>query len=346
MNVTLPAATPPARRVGFADRVLARLRAIPGVATTGAVNGLFENGAPPILGFRDVEGRMPQPRDRWTALTWTTVGGDFFRAIGARIVRGRPFNDSDTATSPLVAVVDESLVQRYWPGEDPIGRRFKGQDVRRAGDEWITVVGVVEDMRRQGRDRASTPHVFEWQPQTASATADLVVRTAGDPSATIAALRGAVRDEEPSAIIGSIDTMNRRLRDQLAVRRFQTSLLVAFAAIAAALAAAGIFGLVHHSVARREHELGVRIALGASAADVLGMVLREGAANVLAGLTAGVVLSLWLTQLLESLLYGVQPTDALTFSVAVTLLGSIALAATALPAWRASRTDPMLALRQ
>ena len=115
-------------------------------------------------------------------------------------------------------------MERYWPGEDPIGRRFKGQDARRAGDEWITVVGVVEDMRRQGRDRASTPHVFEWRPQTQSATGDLVVRTAGDPIATIAALRAAVRDEEPSAIVGSIDTMDGRLRDQLAVRRFHKTL--------------------------------------------------------------------------------------------------------------------------
>src|SRR2546428_9824126 len=172
------------------------------------------------------------------------------------------------------------------------------------------------------------------------------MRTAGDPIATIAALRAAVRDEEPAAIIGSIDTMDGRLRDQLAVRRFQTSLLVAFAVMAAVLAAAGIFGLAHHTVARREHELGVRMALGARAADVLGMVLREGAVDVLAGLAGGVVLSLWLTRLLSSLLYGVPPTDAFTFSACVVLLASLAFAATALPAWRASRTDPAIVLRQ
>jgi predicted permease len=345
MNVALPALMPVPQRLAFYERLLARLRSMPGVEAAGAINGLFENGAPPILGFRAVEGRSAQPRDRWTALTWTVVSGDFFRAVGARVVRGRVFTDRDTAASPLVAVVDQSLAQRYWPGEDPIGRRFKGQDMRRAGDEWLTVIGVVQDMRRQGRDRASTPHVFEWQPQTQSTGADVVVRTAGDPLAMIAGLRTVVREEEPTAITSSIGTLESRLRDQLAVRRFQTWLLAAFAAIAVALAGAGIFGVVSHAVAQRTQELGIRMALGARAVDVLAMVFRDGATVSAAGLLAGLVLSLWLTRLLVALLYGVQPTDVVTFAGAVAVLAAIAIAAMALPAWRAARVDPLIALR-
>ena len=312
----------------------------------GGIAGLFETAAPPSLGFRAIEGRVPEPRDRWTALTWTTVSGDYFRAMGTTVLQGRLFTARDGLDAPLVAVIDESLAARYWPGEDPIGRRFKGQDPRGAHDEWLTVIGVVEDMRRQGRERTPAPHVFEWQLQSRRETPDLVIRTSGDPAALGSVVRAAVRAEEPAAIIASISTMQARLDDQLAERRFQLWTLSLFALIALVLASAGIYGLMHHTVARRTHDLGIRMAVGARPVDVVRLVLGQGLALAGSGVAAGVLASHWLTLLLKSLLYGVSPADPVTTGVSVVVLGLVALAATAVPAWRAARVSPIVALRE
>jgi predicted permease len=346
VRVGLPTVAPSARRASLSERVSNRLRGLPGVEAVGGIAGLFESAAPPSLGFRAVEGRAPEPRDRWTALTWTTVSGDYFRAMGTRVLHGRVFNDRDGPDAPRVAVIDESLAARYWTGENPIGRRFKGQDTRGAHDEWITVLGVVEDMRRQGRGHTPSPHVFEWQPQSRRDTSDLVIRTSGDPGALANSVRAALRAEEPGAVISSMAPMEARLDDQLAERRFQVWTVSVFALIALMLASAGVYGLMHQAVGRRTHELGVRMALGARPIDVVGLVLGQGLALAVAGAAAGVLASRWLTQLLKNLLYGVSPVDSLTVGVSVVVLVLVALAATAVPAWRAARVNPLVVLRE
>jgi predicted permease len=345
-RVGLPAAAPSARRATLSERVSDRIRVLPGVEAVGGIAGLFETASPPSLGFRTVEGRAPEPRDRWTALTWTTVSGDYFRAMGTRILQGRVFTDRDGPDAPLVAVIDESLAARYWPGASAIGRRFKGQDVRGAHDEWLTVIGMVADMRRQGREHAPAPHVFEWQPQSHRDTSDLVIRTSGDPASLANSVRAVVRAEEPAAVISTMATMEARLDDQLAERRFQLWTLSMFALIALLLAAAGIYGLMHQAVGRRVHELGVRMALGARPSDVLRLVVGEGLALAMGGAAAGVLASRWLTRLLTTLLYGVSPADPLTVSVSVIVLVLVAAAATAVPAWRAASVNPLVALKE
>jgi predicted permease len=330
----------------LSGRVSDRLRSLTGVEAVGGIAGLFESAAPPSLGFRAVEGRAPEPRGRWTALTWTTVSGDYFRAMGTRVLRGRVFTDRDRAETPLVAVIDESLAARYWAGENPIGRRFKGQDPRGAHDEWLTVIGVVEDMRRQGREHAPAPHVFEWQPQSRRDTSDLVIKTSGDPAAMANSVRFALRHEEPAAVISALATLEARLDDQLAERRFQLWTLSVFALIALTLASAGIYGLMHQAVGRRTHELGVRMALGARPVDVMRMVLGQGLAVAMSGAVVGVLASRWLTGLLKTLLFGVSPADSLTVSVSVVVLVLVAAAASAVPAWRAARVNPLVALRE
>jgi len=207
------------------------------------------------------------------------------------------------------------------------------------------VVGVVEDMRRHGREHAPTPHVFEWQPQSRRDTSDLVIRTSGDPAALANSVRAAVRAEEPAAVISTMATMEARLEEQLAERRFQLWTLSVFALIALTLASAGIYGLMHQAVGRRTHELGVRMALGARPIDVMRLVLMQGLGLAVSGAAAGVLVSRWVTQLLKNLLYGVTPADPLTVSVSVAVLVLVAFAATAVPAWRAARVNPLVALR-
>jgi putative ABC transport system permease protein len=315
------------------------------VDAVGGIADLFETAAPASLGFRAVEGRAPEPPDRWTALTWTTVSGEYFRAMGTPVLKGRVFTGGDGPNAPLVAVIDASLAARYWPDQDPIGRRFKGQDPRGGHDDWLTVIGVVEDMRRQGREQVPAPHVFEWQPQSRRETADLVIRASGDSVVLASAVRAAIRAEEPAATIASMATMQAKLDDQLADRRFQLWTLGILALIALMLASAGIYGLMHHAVGRRTHELGIRMALGARSVDVMQLVLGQGFALAASGIAGGIVASRWLSLLLKSLLYGVSPTDPATMGASVMVLGLVALAATALPAWRAARVNPLVALR-
>ena len=344
MNIAMPDGTSDARRHELDEQTLARVREISGVQAVGAIDGLF-NDQPKDFGLRAIDGRVTEPQTQWGPLTWASIRGDYIQAMSARLLRGRLFTEQDGPGSPLVAVIDESMARRYWPGEDPIGKRIKGFDKRGKNDDWVTVIGVVEDMRRHGREQKLASHVYEWYKQSGDATPDLVVRTQGDPTAFAATLRNVVRNLDRTAILSPVTTLEQQLSDQLAPRRFQTWLLALFSLMAVVLASVGIYGVMHYSVAQRTHEIGLRMALGARPGNVVRMVIGQGIALAAMGLAAGLIGAWWLTRLLASLLFGVTATDPLTFGAVGILLMIVAIVASAIPALRAARVDPLAALR-
>jgi predicted permease len=344
MRITMPAGASPARSMALDELTLERIRAIPGVQASGAISGLLVRN-PGSFGLRSVEGKTPESQAQWTPLDWTTIRSDYVQAMGSQLLRGRFFTEQDGKGTPLVAIVDETMARRYWPGEDPIGKRFKGFDARGRNDEWLSVIGVVRDMRRHGREHEPAAHIYQWYKQSDQTTPDLVVRTTGDPKALAATLRQVVRGLDGTAILSPVTTLEQQLAEQLSPRRFQTGLLGLFSLIALVLASVGIYGVMHYSVTQRTHEIGIRMALGARPGDVLRMVIRQGLTLALAGLAVGLAGAWWLTRVLASLLYGVTPADPPTFLAVSFLLTIVAALATSIPAWRAANVDPLLSLR-
>ncbi len=343
MQMTLPGGTAAS---GYAPRVLERMRAIPGVAFAGGVSGLFQLGGVQTNNLRVVEGRPPEREEDRHPLTWDTVGGDFFPAIGARLLRGRYPNESDTANSPLVVVIDEKLARLYWPGEDAIGKRFKGHDRRGRNDDWLTVIGVIATLRRNGLEREPAPRVYQWAPQASGGHfSHLIVRTTGDPLALARTMREAVRQIDPRPVLSPVTTLEQQLSRQTAQRRFQTWLLSLFAIAALALAAIGIYGVLEFAVSQRTHELGLRIALGARRYHVVSLVVRQGFRPAIPGLAFGIAASLATGKLLESILFGVASTDPPALAGACVLLLVAALTASFLPSLRAAKVQPIEALR-
>ncbi len=343
MRIRLPGGAPISRQMVFQDDLQARLGALSGVRFAGGIGGLFELYRPPLNSLRAVEGRAPG-QDTSGPLTWATVSGDYFRAMGVPLVAGRYFSGSDSARSPLVAIIDEAMARRYWPNENPLGKRFKGQDGRGRNDDWLTVIGVVKSARRQGLEREPTPHVYEWSKQ-AGPTIDWVIRTAGDPARLAGLVRSAVREAEPNAAISNLMSMEEQIALQTAPRRFRTWLLGLFAALAMVLSTAGIYGVISYATVQRTQEVGIRMALGAQRSNILSMILRQGLTLAALGMGVGITAALALTHLISGLLFGVTPADPLTFASVIAILLGVAAGATLIPALRATRVDPLTALR-
>ena len=341
MQIALPDA---ARRAAFYAAALDRVRAVPGVQAAGAVDRVFELGS---TGPAAAAG-PPKPvgGDLRVHAIWKSISGDYAQAMGLRLLRGRYFSSGDGPESPLVAIIDEGMARRYWPGDDPIGKRFKGRDPRGKDDDWLTVVGVVRDLRSHGLEMLPSPHVYQPVAQSDLALSELVVRVSGDPAALAATVRIIVRALDRTAVVSGVTTLEQQFSDQIAPRRFQTSLLTLFSLIALVLGSVGIYGVMQQTVAQRTREIGVRMALGARAADVLGTVLRQGLSLALIGIAIGLGAAYWITRLLESIRFGIAPTDRATYAAAAVTLVIVAAAAIAIPGWRAARIDPLGALRQ
>jgi predicted permease len=338
-----PASGAPEQRADFYHRVLEQVESLPGVQSAGVVGDLFVSGNPERLVTREGEAGAGPERVRFRR---DDVSARLFSTLGVPLLRGRFFTTADGPQSPRVAIVNEVMARRLWPGRDPVGSKFKlGPAGSRA--PWFTVVGVVGDMRRQGLENEPIPQMFEPLAQNPSRFSTLLVRTSlEDPLKLVAALRAAVRRVETRAPVYGVTTLDNRLDASLGQRRFQTGLLIGFSLVALLLAALGIYGLIHYSIATRTREIGIRLAVGAQAGDIFRMIIGEGLRLSLTGLLLGLVGAWWLVQAGSSLLFGVTPTDPLTFLAVSLLLTVVATAACFFPARRAMKVDPIVAMQQ
>jgi putative ABC transport system permease protein len=331
-----------AQRAELYRRALEEIQAVPGVESAGIVGDMFiGNPGERVLTVEgdagDVSSRLRFTRDE--------VSTDFFKTLGTPLVRGRFFSIGDGPDAPRVAIVNEALARRVWPGRDVLGRRFK-LGPRDSDRPWYTVVGVVGDMRRQAPERDPVLQIFEPLAQNPPGGVDVFIRTASDdPLALAPALRAAVHRADKHAPVFGVARLETQLDFYLAERRFQTSLLTGFSLVALLMAAVGIYGLIQYSIATRTQEIGLRIAVGARPGDIFRLIISEGLRLSLAGLALGLAGAWWLGRAGSSLLYGVTATDPLTFVTVSLVLTAVAAAACYFPARRATKVDPIVALR-
>jgi putative ABC transport system permease protein len=298
------------------------------------------------MGMVAIEGQAPIAESESTvSVTSDFVHPDFFRTVGMPIVRGRGFEASDGVDAVPVVLVNETFVRRFLPGEDPVGRRFTRGDPENEDAFWVTIVGVVADARREGLTAPVRPAGFRPTSQAIPRSLEVVLRTTGNPMAVAPEVRSIVRDLDPNLPVVQMRTVREAVAETVAAQRFVLMLLLAFAGLAVMLAAIGIYGVLSYLVEQRTRELGVRMALGAEPQAVQVLVLRQAAAHVLPGIVIGAAGALALSRLLAAELHGVTPTDPLTFAAVAALLFLVALVASLLPARRAARMDPMIALR-
>ena len=329
-------------RTAFVRALEEAAAAVPGVEAVGLINDLPVTGDNAMSGNFKIEG---QPDIEWaTAPTAERrfVTPRYFAALGIPLLKGRPFSDGDTpeARDRLPILINEALARRFFAGRDPIGQRLLVMD----GPNEI--IGVVGDARQWGLARATTPDVyFSLRQRTGNPEVSVLVRTATAPAAVAEALRRALQSVAPDAPIFKVRTMNQVVAASVAQERFNTIVMTAFAGLAVLLALVGLYGLMSHAVAQRAHELGVRVALGAQAGDVVKLVVGQGMRLALVGVGLGLVAAWALAGLLDRLLFGVEARDPQTFAVVALLLVAVALLASYLPARRAARIDPMTALR-
>ncbi|HTJ22190.1 MAG TPA: ABC transporter permease [Gemmatimonadaceae bacterium] len=348
MTLQLPAAKYPrgAQVAAFYEGLLDRVRAVPGVENAGTIQTMMLS-ATPSSGTITAEGRASRRDDK--EMTFDETSPDFFDAIGARIVAGRAFTAGDRNGTQPVAIVNEHAVKSYFPN-GAIGRRFRFGLSNEPSDSvqnpWITIVGVVADMRRTGVDKAVRDEAFFPIAQGGSSRQLLVVRTQRDPLSFVPQVRRVVHEMDPAQPISDVQTMDHMLSGLVAQRRFSMTLLAVFAGLALTLALIGTYGVTSYLVSQRTREIGIRMALGADAGRVARSVVREGMRVAGAGVFAGFVIALLTTRLASGLLYGVSPRDPLTLTTVVATLLAVSALANYLPARRAARVDPLTALRQ
>jgi putative ABC transport system permease protein len=332
-------------RVQYFERAIEAVRAVPGVTDVGLASVLPFSGGWSTGSFT-VEGYQPPTGKPGPWGDQRTVSAGLFKTLRVPLIKGRLFTEQDGAGSPAVVVVDDELVKRYWPNVDPIGRRITFNDVQRDSViEWITVVGVVAHTKHEGLDAENRVQLYFPYRSGVGGNMSFAVRTVGDPTKALPAIRSAIHSVDRDVPIANIATMEANITSSMGQRRFAMLLLGLFAVMAVVLASIGIYGVMSYSVTQRSHEIGIRMALGAARRSVLAMVMRQGLVLVGLGVVIGVAGSLALTRLIASQLFGVKPTDPTTFvSVAVTLVGVAALA-TLIPGMRATRVDPVVALR-
>jgi predicted permease len=343
LRLELPGAKNQAQKVAYYQQAFERVKALPGVESVGAISHVFLEFNPDVT--ITVEGRpAPHPDQAAEQLMDDVVSAEYFTTMGISLRRGRFFSEQDGPGAPRAALINETMARRFFPDEDPIGKRFKYGDANSASAP-LTIVGVVGDVHRQGVENQVIPQIFIALFQNPNRGMTFVARTSSDPRKLAAAVRHELRSVDKTATVYGITTVEDQLAEFNAQRRFQTSLLGLFSAIALLLAALGIYGVISCSVTQRTHELGIRMALGARRVDVLSLIVRQGLTLASIGVAIGLAAAFLLTRVLASLLYEVSATDPLTFVLVSSTLVFAALMACYVPARRAATMDPLIALR-
>ena len=332
-------------RIAFLDRVLTAIREVPGVESVAGTSVLPFSGGWSTASF-SVEGFTPGDNEPGPWGDIRNVAPGYFETMKIPLKSGRTFNWQDGPPSLPVAVIDEVLAQRYWPDQDPIGRHLSFDNASDPNALRYQIIGVVGHAAHEGLDAEPRVQFYRTYRQLNPGALSIVVRTATEPSSLVRAVRVAVQSVDDDMPLGRIATMEELISDSVGQRRLSAALLGGFALLALSLACLGIYGVMSYVVAQRRQEIGVRIALGAGAASVVGLFLKQGASLVVAGLFFGLAGAYGLTRVLRSQLFGVEATDPVTFAGVAALLVITALTATWLPAQRAARLDPVVALRE
>jgi putative ABC transport system permease protein len=345
MNIGLPGIRypKPSDRIAFFHKITERIEALPGVEAAGVTSVL------PLSGNFDGRGLViedhPKPRGEELSVDLYVVTPGYLRALQIQLLRGRLLLAEDTENSQQVALINETMARALWENENPIGKRIRMTGSPANPAPWRTIVGVVRDVTQYGIDKKPPMQFYLPESQMGFSFMSLVLRTTSEPAAMTAAVRNEILAVDKEQAVYQVATMEELLSASISLRRFFMLLLLSFAGLALALAGVGIYGVMSYTVAQRTPELGIRIALGAGAGDIFKLVIGQGMLLALSGVAIGVVAALALTQLMSSLLFGVSANDPTTFILIALLLSLIALLACYVPARRATKVDPMIALR-
>jgi putative ABC transport system permease protein len=342
VSVSLPGKKYPEsdQQAAFFTQLVEKVAALPGVQAVGVTQSLPIQ-SDYVLGF-NIQGRPPDPPGEDVSTNYYAVSPDYFKAMGIALIRGRIFTEQDRKDAPRVAIINETMAKKYFPDEDPIGKHI---NVTNGPERFREIVGIVSDVKQYGLDRPTTAQTYEPYLQTPFSSMTLIVRTEGNPASLSAAIRSQVLAVDKDQPVSRIRLLDQVVSDSVAKQRFSMTLLGVFAVLALILAAVGLYGVMSYAVTQRTHEIGIRMALGASARDVLKLVIGQGMMLALIGIGIGLVASFGLTRLMASLLFGVSATDPVTFAVISVVLTGVALGACFVPARRALKVDPMVALR-
>jgi putative ABC transport system permease protein len=347
-RIAAPAQLTGQRIADFYHQVAERMQAVPGVQSAAVARDLPMSGTDPSMPIA-VEGKNPAAAQDEVVTRYRAIGEDYFRTLNTAILRGRAFTERDNANTPAVAIVSESLARKYWPGGNPIGKRLKPNF---NGSPWCTVVGVAGDVRHWGADVDIEPtayYPYTQIPDTIrpllEANMAIAIRSTLAQADLLNAIRAAIADIDKNVAVYDVKTLDSMVMDSGSLRRFDLSLLATFSSLALVLAAIGVYAVMAYSVSQRTKEIGIRIALGAHSRDVFRLILKQGVRLAIIGVVIGIVAAFFLRNLMASFVYGLSPNDPVITSIVTTVVLLVTLLACYLPARRATKVDPMVALR-